>query len=218
MITTSKGFLSTVMGDNDGIVAEGFDLDAELEVVIKEDCGDITIGDWAFLTEGEDVNEAQIELLEEVLDEIDNDLSELDILDEGELSDEDDDILYEAVGTTIKRIAKIAKKKPMKAAKVAAKRVGSVAKKAGKAAYDKLKLAASEASKKAREYSVKARDLIKKGAKAAADKARQMASKLAQKAKDLKDKAVLAIKKFKYQQAVKKARATGQPVTMKAPV
>jgi len=220
MITTSKGFLNEFIEGNTGTpVEESVNILECVEEYINEDCGEITIGEWAFLSE-DTLNEAQIQLLEGELDEIDSDLIELDLLEDIEsLSDEDEELLYETVGTTIKRIAKIAKKKPFTAAKVAAKRATHVVfSKAGSAAYAKLKTAASVASQKSREYAVKARDLIKKGATAAADKARQMASKLAQKAKDLKDKAVLAMKKFKYRQAVKKARKAGQPVTMKAPV
>ena len=81
MITTSKGFLDTFINDSEGAVVEGFDLDMELDQVINEDCGDITIGEWAFLNEGS-VDEIHIQLLEEVLDEIENDLMELDILEE----------------------------------------------------------------------------------------------------------------------------------------
>lgn len=217
MITTSKGFLDTFINGEEAIVTEEFDLDAELDLVIREDCGDITIGEWAFLQE-DDINLAQIQLLEEVLDEIDSDLLGLDLYEMSDLSDEDDEILYEAVGTTIKRIAKIAKKKPLKAAKVAGKRVAYTAKKAGSAAFTKLKNAATVASQKSREYAQKAKEALSKGSKAVADKAREMASKLAKKAKYLKDKAVYAMQKFRYSQAVKKARKAGQPVTMKAPV
>lgn len=238
MINTSKGFLETYIGeasqpvleenlekDLEKDLEEGLNLDSDLDnledcdleesvdAFISEDCGDITIGEWAFLTEG-DFDDARAQLLEDVLDEIDAEVIDLnESFEEFEFEDGDDDLLYEAMGTTIRRIAKIAKKKPFTAAKVAGKRAAHVAGKAGRAVYNRLKNAASVASKKAREWAVKAKDLAAKGMKAASDRARLMASKLSKKAKDLMNKAKEAWKKFRMTKAQKakvasKARKT----------
>lgn len=213
MITTSKGFLEITKEEEAATISEELNLEENLDALIREDCGDISIGEWAFLQEG-DIDDAKVQLLEEVLDEIDGELLESEnFINALEFEDDEEaECLDEAVKTTVKRIAAIAKKKPMKAAKVAAKRVKSVAGKAGRAAIDKLKVAAKAASTKAREYAAKARELAAEGKKAASEKAKLMASKLAQKAKDLKDKIKGVVKDFQYRQSVIKKRKAGMPV------
>lgn len=198
MIYTSKGLLDTFIYNNDEILDEEFDLDSELDKIINEDCGEITIGSWAFLEEESINDEVRFKILDEVLNGIESEILETESLIETlEIeNDENIEFLDEAVATTVKRIAKIASKKPIVAAKVAAKRTVYVAKKAGKAALDKLKVASKEALMKSREYAGKARELAAAGSKAASDKAKAMASKLAQKAKDLKNKLMDAIRNF----------------------
>jgi len=208
MISTSKGFLETFIKDDAPVITEDYNLEEDVDLLINEDCGNITIGEWAFLEEG-DVDDIKIQLLEEVLDEIDAELLEVDLFFENlELSDEDDIILDEAVGAAIKKGAKIVADK----AKVFAKAAAGKAKAAGAKAAEKLKVAAKAAMAKAKEYAIKARDLAKKGLTAAADKAKAMASKLAAKARALKDKIKEAINRFKYRRDVIKKRKAGMPL------
>ena len=192
MITTSKGFLgSFIKEEEDQVVAEDFNFDENLDLLIKEDCGDITIGEWAFLQEG-DVDDVKVQLLEEVLDEIDSDLLEADKFFES-LKDEDNELLNEAVKATMKKVAGAVGAKAKVAAKAAAAK--------GKIISDKIRAAAKVASTKAKEYAKKARELAKKGATAAADKAKNMASKMAAKASTLRDKVKEVISRYKNKKA-----------------
>jgi len=201
MITTSKGFLGTLIKKEAAVVSD-FNWEEDLDLIINEDCGDITIGEWAFLEEGE-IDDVKVQLLEEVLNEIDADLLEADLFFENlELTDEEDELLNEAVGAAVKKGAKIIAGK----AKVATKVALAKAKAAGRVAAEKLKNAAKAASTKAKEYALKAKELIKKGATAAAEKAKAMASKLAAKARALKDKVKETIQRFKYRMEVIKGR------------
>ena len=201
MITTSKGFLGTLIKKEAAVVSD-FNWEEDLDLIINEDCGDITIGEWAFLEEGE-IDDVKVQLLEEVLNEIDADLLEADLFFENlELTDEEDELLNEAVGAAVKKGAKIIAGKTKVATKVALAK----AKAAGRVAAEKLKNAAKAASTKAKEYALKAKELIKKGATAAAEKAKAMASKLAAKARALKDKVKETIQRFKYRMEVIKGR------------
>jgi len=203
MITTSKGFLDTFINNEEAIVSEGFDLDTELDLIINEDCGDITIGEWAFLQEG-DIDDAKVQLLEDVLNDIDADLLEADKFFEG-LEDKDNELLDEAVKSSIKKVIKAVGAKAKVAGKAAAakaKVAGKAAAAKGKIAAEKLKTAAKAAVVKSKEYAMKARELIKKGAMAAAAKAKNMASKLAAKAKVLRDKVKEVILRYKNKKKV----------------
>jgi len=200
---TSKGFLEEFFNEND-ILSEDFNLEESVDVLINEECGDITIGDWAFLQEG-DVDDIKFQLLENILYEIDTDLLEADKFFEGLLlTDEDNEILNESLKSAVKKGSQFIKSKSnviAKAvsdkAKVAAKAVGEKS----KIAAEKLKVAAKAASAKSKEYALKARDLAKKGAKDAADKAKNMASKMAAKARELGNKIKEIISKIKFRKA-----------------
>lgn len=215
MIYTSKGLLDTFIEETEGTINEDVvDFDECLDAIINESCGDITIGQWAFLKEDSIDYEVRFKILDEVLNEIETDLLETDLFLEG-LTFEDDEeaelldetvieCLEEAAGTTLKRIVKIAKKKPLTAAKVAGKRLTHNVGKLGTAAIEKLKDAGKYALEKSKNYKTQAAEFLKNGKKEAAKKAGELASKFAQKAKDLKDKLMIAIKKFQFNRQQKK--------------
>jgi len=210
MMTTSRGFLDSFIEDNASTPVEetvGL-LECVEEYINEENDKDITIGEWAFLTEMEDgeLTDYQFQLLDEVFDEIEVGLLEADELLEGFTEDDDDVYLEEAVKTTIKRLAKVAKKKPLKAAKMAGKRLAHV----GMKAVNRLKAAAASALDKAKSYKARAAAAVK--GSAAYKKAAELASKWAQKAKDLKNRVTAAIKNAKYRRELIKKRKKGMPV------